>query len=156
MRAALRLLAVDPLQEHTHRAVMRLHVRQGRAGTALAHYHQLREKLRRELDVDPETQTQRLFQEIGTIRRAPQPRRAAPVAPAPVVAEALRSADQAASARQAPIIEAAAPSRRGLYWRLAAGAAALAAAAFGLGHVVARAETAPEVARTSATAPVSR
>jgi DNA-binding SARP family transcriptional activator len=152
MRAALRLLAVDPLQEHTHRAVMRLHVRQGRAGTALAHYHQLRVKLRRELDVDPEPQTQSLFQEIGATRRAPQPRRAGPVAPALALVESLAGGDHADSAREAPIAEAATPPRRSLYWRFAAGAAALAAAAFGLGHLFGRAEAASEVERIFPTA----
>ncbi|WP_166038461.1 BTAD domain-containing putative transcriptional regulator [Sphingosinicella sp. YJ22] len=68
MRAALRLLILDPLEEHAHRTVMRAHARQGRAAAALTHYHGLRETLTRELGVDPEPQTQALFREISAGR----------------------------------------------------------------------------------------
>lgn len=38
LQTALRLLALDPLQEPVHRAVMRLHVQLGRRGSALRQY----------------------------------------------------------------------------------------------------------------------
>lgn len=74
MRATVRLLQLDPLQEHAHRAMMRLHVRQGRPAAALSQYHQLRETLRRELAVEPEPATQALFREIGYNRRNRDPK----------------------------------------------------------------------------------
>ena len=53
VRLALRILALDPLQEVAHRALMRLHARQGRRGAALARYQMLREALARELGCLP-------------------------------------------------------------------------------------------------------
>lgn len=78
LRATLRLLALDPLQEHAHRVLMRLHVRQGRPAAALNHFHQLRETLSRELRVEPEPATQELFRDIGRARRTPDRRGGTP------------------------------------------------------------------------------
>jgi DNA-binding SARP family transcriptional activator len=64
LQTARRLLALDPLQEGTHRALMRLYVLQGRRGDALRQYQACVGLLRRELDVDPEPETRRLYQEI--------------------------------------------------------------------------------------------
>ena len=61
---ALRILALDPLQEAAHRALMRLYARQGRRGAALTQYQTLRATLARELGVAPEEETQRLYKEL--------------------------------------------------------------------------------------------
>jgi DNA-binding SARP family transcriptional activator len=61
---ALRLLALDPLQEAVHRALMRLYVRDGRRDAALRQYQSCVETLRRELGVEPEAETRELYQEV--------------------------------------------------------------------------------------------
>src|SRR5262245_28325501 len=61
---ALRLLALDPLQEAVHRALMRLYVRAGRRDAALRQYQNCIDTLRRELSVEPEAETRQLYQEI--------------------------------------------------------------------------------------------
>jgi TolB-like protein/DNA-binding SARP family transcriptional activator/Flp pilus assembly protein TadD len=73
---ALRILALDSLQESAHRALMRLYARQGRRGAALTQYRICRETLERELGVAPEPETQRLYKELRDQRaiRAMQPR----------------------------------------------------------------------------------
>jgi tetratricopeptide (TPR) repeat protein len=69
IQVALRLLALDPLQEAVYRALMRLHAGRGQRGTALRHYQACAEVLRRELGVEPDAETQRLYREI--LRQAP-------------------------------------------------------------------------------------
>ncbi len=64
LRTALRLLALDPLQEAVHRAVMRLYVRLRRRGAALRQYNVCLDVLQRELGLDPEPRTRRLYQAI--------------------------------------------------------------------------------------------
>jgi DNA-binding SARP family transcriptional activator len=61
---ASRLLALDPLREDVHRTLMRLYARQGRRDAALRQYQTCVELLRRELGVEPEQETQRLYQEV--------------------------------------------------------------------------------------------
>ena len=61
---ALRLLAVDPMQEEVHRQLMRLYLEQGRRGSALEQYRACRATLERELGVRPEPETERLYREI--------------------------------------------------------------------------------------------
>jgi DNA-binding SARP family transcriptional activator len=51
---AVRLLALDPLQERAHRALMRLYAGQGRRADALRQFRGCAELLRRELGVEPE------------------------------------------------------------------------------------------------------
>ena len=53
----LKLLALDPLQEHVHRALMRLYAAQGRHDAALAQYERCRRELSHQLGVSagPET-----------------------------------------------------------------------------------------------------
>lgn len=70
LRAAMRVLALDPLQERAHRAMMRLLVRQGRRAAALKHFHALSERLQSELNTLPETATRDLFKEISAARHA--------------------------------------------------------------------------------------
>ena len=64
LRTALRLLALDPLQEPVHRAVMRLYARLGRRASALRQYQLCVQTLRRELGIEPESPTRQLYQEI--------------------------------------------------------------------------------------------
>src|SRR6266511_4255848 len=64
LRTGLRLLALDPLQEPVHRAVMRLYVQLGRRPSALRQYQICIGVLQRELSVEPEITTKQLYQEI--------------------------------------------------------------------------------------------
>jgi TolB-like protein/Tfp pilus assembly protein PilF len=85
IRWALRILAVDPVHEPAHRALMELYAAQGRHAAALRQYEQLRETLARELDTRPEPETDALMRRIRDDRRIP----ARPVAePLPVEMDA--------------------------------------------------------------------
>ena len=64
IQTALRLLALDPLQESAHRTLMRLYARQGRRSAALKQYQVCVGVLRRELGAEPEPETRRLYQDI--------------------------------------------------------------------------------------------
>ncbi len=59
-----RLLALDPLQEEGHRALMRLYVEAGEASAALRQYELCRVMLKRDLDAIPSPETEALFSEI--------------------------------------------------------------------------------------------
>ncbi len=67
-RVANRLLEIDPLQEHAHRALMRLHLRQGERGLALKQYEICRETLLREVDSEPDEETKRVWNEARTAK----------------------------------------------------------------------------------------
>ena len=71
VQSALRLLALDPLQEPVHRALMRLYAQLGRRGAALRQYQVCVAALERELHTEPESETSALYQEI--LRRQPTP-----------------------------------------------------------------------------------
>ena len=64
IQTAGRLLALDPLQEGAHRTLMRLFARQGRRAAALRQYQACVAVLRKELGVEPEAETKRVYQEI--------------------------------------------------------------------------------------------
>jgi DNA-binding SARP family transcriptional activator/predicted ATPase len=64
LQTALRLLALDPLQEPAHRAVMSLYVELGRRSSALRQYQICLGVLQRDLAVEPEMTTKRLYREI--------------------------------------------------------------------------------------------
>src|SRR5262245_61518795 len=64
LRAAVRLLTLDPLREDIHREVMRIHAAQGHLGSAAKQYETCRNILLRELGVQPEAETHKIFQEI--------------------------------------------------------------------------------------------
>lgn len=64
LATAHHLLLLDPLREDIHREVMRLHAVQGRLSAAMKQYEICREVLRRELQAEPEAETQKLIQEI--------------------------------------------------------------------------------------------
>jgi len=59
-----RLLESDPIQEDTHRLLMRLYWDTGRRTQALRQYRRCREILNQELDVEPVEETQDLYQRI--------------------------------------------------------------------------------------------
>src|SRR5215470_13983477 len=83
---ARRLLALDPLQEPAHRALMKIYAEQGQAAMALKQYQLCRDALRAELGVRPEAETERLYQSIREKRAAARGATAptaAPAAPAP-------------------------------------------------------------------------
>ncbi len=71
IRWALRILAVDPVHEPAHRALMELYAAQGRHGAALRQYEQLRETLSRELGARPEPESDALVRRIRDDRRTP-------------------------------------------------------------------------------------
>jgi len=73
-QTGLRLLALDPLQEAAHRALMRLYDRQGRRAAALRQYEMCIGVLQRELHTEPEPATRQLYLEILR-RQHPRPRR---------------------------------------------------------------------------------
>src|SRR5947207_3461112 len=65
----LKLLSLDPLQEHVHRGLMRLYAAQGRYDAALAQYERCRRELSSQLGVQPEPETEALARSIRTSRR---------------------------------------------------------------------------------------
>ena len=62
--AARRLLAMDPLREVAHRALMQIYAAQGQTALALKQYQLCRDVLQTELNVRPEAETERLYQSI--------------------------------------------------------------------------------------------
>ena len=83
VQTALKLLALDPLQEPVHRALMRLYAEGGRRGAALRQYQQCVSVLARELGIEPERETKALYQEI--LRERPHHRSAVGETEAPRV-----------------------------------------------------------------------
>lgn len=64
IQIAVRLLALDPLQESVHRTLMRCYARQGRRGAALKQYQLCVAALQRELSAGPEAETRALYREL--------------------------------------------------------------------------------------------
>jgi DNA-binding SARP family transcriptional activator len=56
-----RALAVEPLHEEAHRAIMACYLEHGEAGRAIAQYEHLAALLRAELGVEPDPATQALY-----------------------------------------------------------------------------------------------
>lgn len=79
IRYASQLLALDPLQEDVHRALIRLYSAQGRHDAALKQFEQCRRELSDQLGVLPEQETLDLVKEVRSLRRTA----AIPVDPAP-------------------------------------------------------------------------
>src|SRR5262249_36609208 len=75
IQTALRLLSLDPLQEVTHRALMRLYAREGRRAAALRQYQLCVGVLQRELGAEPEEATKQAYP--GVLPQ-PAPRLASP------------------------------------------------------------------------------
>ena len=69
VKTALRLLALDPLQEPVHRTLMRLYSGLGRRGAALRQYQHCVAVVQRELGTEPEPETKQLYQAI--LRKRP-------------------------------------------------------------------------------------
>ncbi|QKC70628.1 alpha/beta fold hydrolase [Mesorhizobium sp. Root172] len=84
VRAATRLLTMEPLREDIHRALMRALAAQGRTNLALKQYEDCRRVLQRELNLQPEPETRSLYEELRRRRMAPQvqSRTAGPASPA--------------------------------------------------------------------------
>ena len=93
IQTAVRLLALDPLQEAVHRTLMRLYAGGGRRGAALRQYQLCVGVLQRELGVEPEPETKQCYQEI--LQRAS---RTLPAA-APQVRQPSRPRRKSATAR---------------------------------------------------------
>ena len=72
IETARRLVALDPLREEAHRALMRLYVQTGRRAQALKQFQVCAEGLRRDLGAEPEAETARLYAEIQR-QEAPSP-----------------------------------------------------------------------------------
>jgi len=70
IHTALRLLRLDGTQEAVHRTLIRLYARQGRRAEALRQYQVCVNALRRELGIEPEAETVRLYREIVQKRPA--------------------------------------------------------------------------------------
>jgi DNA-binding SARP family transcriptional activator len=68
-QTAFRILALDPLNEATHRQLMRLFVRSGRREAAIKQFHTCADLLHKRLGVLPDSETVQLFNEIsrGTV-----------------------------------------------------------------------------------------
>lgn len=71
IHTTLRILALDPLQETAHRALMRLYLQEGRRAAALRQYQECVQALERELGVGPEEETCRLYREALQASGAP-------------------------------------------------------------------------------------
>jgi TolB-like protein len=67
-QAAARLLALEPLREDIHRALMRAYAAQGRFNLALKQHEACRDALQKELGLQPEPETRRLFDELRARR----------------------------------------------------------------------------------------
>ena len=65
LQYAQRLLAAEPLLEHAHRRVMRLHYLRGDRGAALAAYEHCKTLLRAELGAAPDRETRELAETVG-------------------------------------------------------------------------------------------
>lgn len=76
--AAQRLIAMDPLQEHVHRRLMRAFFRIGRHDAALKQFDSLKSILANELGVQPEKPTLELLSEVRKARLSGSARVAAP------------------------------------------------------------------------------
>jgi TolB-like protein len=75
IQIALRVLALDPLEEAVHRTLMRLYLQQDRLGAALEQYQRCRELLARELGVEPSSETETLRGQLLGLAPAGAPSR---------------------------------------------------------------------------------
>jgi TolB-like protein len=60
-----RLLSIDPLCELAHQSVIRAHIAMNNRSLALRHYQEFREKLDRELGVEPDALTRQIAQDVS-------------------------------------------------------------------------------------------
>ena len=78
IEAARRAADFDLIRESAHRTLMRLYDASGQGGQALKQYESCRDILQRELDVRPDAETERLYQEIRDKRGVAASPNAAP------------------------------------------------------------------------------
>jgi DNA-binding SARP family transcriptional activator len=64
IQTGIRLIALDPLSERAHRAMMTLYARQGQLGAVRRQYELCADILSRELNMEPSSETQRLREEL--------------------------------------------------------------------------------------------
>jgi TolB-like protein len=102
LATGLRLLALDPLQEAVHRALIRIYARSGRRNAALRQYQSCVDTLRRELSVEPEAETQQLYQEVLRGRSTPSTATRAAIADLDAVPAGSRPSDAPALPRARP------------------------------------------------------
>ena len=128
IQVAVCLLAIDPLQEGVHRALMRFYLAADRRGAALRQYQICREVLHEDLGIVPEPETEKLHQQLLGQDRTAEPAEAEPDdAPA-------RGADQRDAPLDRPVLPApgaqpATDRRWHLLWLASATAALLLGAA---------------------------
>ena len=87
IQTATRLLSLDALREPVHRSLIELYMAEGRRGAALSQYQTCVDILRRELGVEPDRETRRLYTDLvrhpaaapPTSRKSPR----IPATPAP-------------------------------------------------------------------------
>ena len=106
--AARRLLAIDPLREVAHRALMQIYAAQGQTALALKQYQLCRDALQSELGVRPEAETERLHRAIQE-KRATTSRTPERPAAETVIRESRASRDPSSPGKHG---ESAAPSTR--------------------------------------------
>jgi DNA-binding SARP family transcriptional activator len=105
IRTAMRMLGLDPAREAVHRHLMQLFQRQGRRAEALRQYRLCVDALQRELGVEPELPTRRLYQELvraGRAASAPSDTRRLFSAPVSDPAESARVASSSSRLAAAP------------------------------------------------------
>ena len=99
-QTALRLLALDPLEESVHRVLMRTYVELGRRAAALRQYQACVSVLQREFGTEPDAETRALYraivsERVATAVKAPPHTVEAPprvaVSPAPLVGRTLET-----------------------------------------------------------------
>lgn len=66
---AERLADLDPLLEHAHRAIMRCHFLMGNRGAAIRQYASCAAVLRKELDIEPAEETQRMYRGLLSVQQ---------------------------------------------------------------------------------------
>lgn len=143
LRAAERLVALDPAQESAQRLLLQLRARHGSRDAALAQADTLRASLRRELDAEPEPETRTLIEDI---RRG---------AIAPISGAAARGVSARASGDAAPMLVPA-PVSTGRRWTRFLGVARpvlVLAVAAGLASFISGDEPRPMVAHAAMVPP---
>ncbi|MCG6870098.1 MAG: AAA family ATPase [Gammaproteobacteria bacterium] len=106
-RLSLKLLSLDPLREDIHRRLMELYVRQGRHGAALRQYRICRGALERQLGVEPEAATEKLYRNLLSRRDTEAPAPELPDVATPVAGESpppARGNAGTAELRQAAVL----------------------------------------------------
>jgi DNA-binding SARP family transcriptional activator/pimeloyl-ACP methyl ester carboxylesterase len=68
VRVATRLLALEPLREDVHRALMRAYAAQGRINLALRQYEHCSDSLQKHLGLQPQPETRHLYEDLRSRR----------------------------------------------------------------------------------------